>query len=119
MVAHAGCANKTPATDLTHAVPSVPAAVACSLRRHHHADVSVAVATPNGLITPIIPSADTKGLASISSLMKTLAAKAQDGKLAPNEFQARGCFYSVCSFRHLSRACPHRADAAPHIASRT
>ena len=49
----------------------------------------MAVATPNGLITPIIPTADTKGLVAISTLMKSLASKAQDGKLAPHEFQVR------------------------------
>ena len=52
-----------------------------------HADVSVAVATPNGSITPIIKTAETKGLAQISSEMKDLAARARDGKLKPAEFQ--------------------------------
>jgi pyruvate dehydrogenase E2 component (dihydrolipoamide acetyltransferase) len=52
-----------------------------------HADVSVAVATPNGLITPIIKAAETKGLAQISSEMKDLAGRARDGKLKPAEFQ--------------------------------
>ena len=50
-------------------------------------DISVAVATPAGLITPIIKAADTKGLATISAEMKDLAARARDGKLKPEEFQ--------------------------------
>jgi pyruvate dehydrogenase E2 component (dihydrolipoamide acetyltransferase) len=50
-------------------------------------DVSVAVALPAGLITPIIHHADQKGLATISSEMKDLAARARDGKLKPEEFQ--------------------------------
>lgn len=52
-----------------------------------HSDISVAVATPNGLITPIIKQAETKGLKQISSEMKELAGKARDGKLKPEEFQ--------------------------------
>jgi pyruvate dehydrogenase E2 component (dihydrolipoamide acetyltransferase) len=50
-------------------------------------DISVAVAIPGGLITPIIKAADTKGLAVISNEMKSLARKAKDGKLKPEEFQ--------------------------------
>ncbi|MBI1327231.1 MAG: pyruvate dehydrogenase complex dihydrolipoamide acetyltransferase [Alphaproteobacteria bacterium] len=52
-----------------------------------HADISVAVATPNGLITPIIKAAETKGLQQISAEMKDLATRARDGKLKPEEFQ--------------------------------
>jgi pyruvate dehydrogenase E2 component (dihydrolipoamide acetyltransferase) len=52
-----------------------------------HADISIAVATPNGLITPIIKAAETKGLQDISSEMKDLAGRARDGKLKPHEFQ--------------------------------
>jgi pyruvate dehydrogenase E2 component (dihydrolipoamide acetyltransferase) len=55
--------------------------------QYDHADVSVAVATLNGLITPIIKKAETKGLKQISSEMKDLAARARDGKLKPEEFQ--------------------------------
>jgi pyruvate dehydrogenase E2 component (dihydrolipoamide acetyltransferase) len=50
-------------------------------------DISVAVAAPSGLITPIIRDAGRKGLAQISTEMKTLANKAKDGKLQPHEFQ--------------------------------
>lgn len=58
-----------------------------ALLQYNHADISVAVATPNGLITPIIKAAETKGLAEISKEMKDLAARARDGKLKPTEFQ--------------------------------
>ena len=54
---------------------------------YKHADISVAVATPTGLITPIIKKAETKGLATISNEMKDLAVRARDGKLKPEEFQ--------------------------------
>jgi pyruvate dehydrogenase E2 component (dihydrolipoamide acetyltransferase) len=50
-------------------------------------DVSVAVAIPGGLITPIIFDAANKGLVQVSTEMKTLAAKARDGKLVPEEYQ--------------------------------
>jgi len=50
-------------------------------------DISVAVATPSGLITPIIKDADTKGLKTISLEMKDLAKRAKEGKLALDEFQ--------------------------------
>jgi pyruvate dehydrogenase E2 component (dihydrolipoamide acetyltransferase) len=58
-----------------------------TLRRYSRADVSVAVAAPSGLITPVITHADTKGLAAISTEMKALAGKARDGKLMPHEYQ--------------------------------
>ncbi|CAG5874009.1 unnamed protein product [Menidia menidia] len=57
------------------------------IRQNHVVDVSVAVSTANGLITPIVFNAHTKGLASISADVSALAAKARDGKLQPHEFQ--------------------------------
>ena len=51
------------------------------------ADISVAVSTPSGLITPIIAGADTKGVAAISTEMKDLATRARDNKLKPEEYQ--------------------------------
>ena len=51
------------------------------------ADISVAVSIPGGLITPIIKSAEKKGLAVISAEMKDLATRAKEGKLKPEEFQ--------------------------------
>ena len=53
-------------------------------------DISVAVAIPGGLITPIIRNADKKGLATISGDMKELATKARDKKLKPEEYQGGG-----------------------------
>ncbi|HSE77988.1 MAG TPA: pyruvate dehydrogenase complex dihydrolipoamide acetyltransferase [Alphaproteobacteria bacterium] len=50
-------------------------------------DISVAVAIPGGLITPIIRGAEGKGLQTISTEMKTLAEKARAGKLMPEEYQ--------------------------------
>lgn len=57
------------------------------IRQYHNVDVSVAVSTDNGLITPIVTSAEKRGLADISEQVKTLAEKARQGKLQPHEFQ--------------------------------
>ncbi len=73
------------------ALTQVPAANAAydpgGLVFFERADVSVAVATPNGLITPIVKAADAKGLAKIAAETKDLAARARDGKLVPEEYQ--------------------------------
>ncbi len=58
-----------------------------SLISYTRADISVAVAAPSGLITPIIVGADGKPLSVIASEMQALAAKARDGKLQPHEYQ--------------------------------
>ncbi len=73
------------------ALKKVPAANASfdpeGMMYYKHADISVAVATPSGLITPIIKAAEGKGLATISNEMKDLAVRARDGKLKPEEYQ--------------------------------
>ena len=51
------------------------------------ADISVAVAIDNGLITPIVKSANQKSLSDISNEMRDLATRAKTGKLKPDEFQ--------------------------------
>jgi pyruvate dehydrogenase E2 component (dihydrolipoamide acetyltransferase) len=55
--------------------------------QYTRADVSVAVATDNGLITPIIKDASAKSLKDISNEMKDLGLRAREGKLKPAEFQ--------------------------------
>ena len=57
------------------------------LHQYTRQDISVAVAAPSGLITPIVVDAGRKGLAQISTEMKELAGKARDGKLQPHEYQ--------------------------------
>ncbi len=57
-----------------------------SLYKFARADVSVAVAIPGGLITPVITDAANKRLSVIASEMKDLAARAKDGKLRPEEY---------------------------------
>ncbi len=55
--------------------------------KHKHSDISVAVALPGGLITPIIRSAESKSLSGISNEMRDLAARARVRKLKPREYQ--------------------------------
>ncbi|MGN6278469.1 MAG: pyruvate dehydrogenase complex dihydrolipoamide acetyltransferase [Sphingomonas sp.] len=54
---------------------------------YKRADVSVAVSTPTGLITPIIKDAANVSISSISTQMKDLAGRAKEGKLKPEEYQ--------------------------------
>ncbi|WP_043363824.1 pyruvate dehydrogenase complex dihydrolipoamide acetyltransferase [Belnapia sp. F-4-1] len=61
-----------------------------AILQFHDVDVSVAVSTPTGLITPIIRKADQKGLTTISNEMKDLASRAKANKLKPEEFQGGG-----------------------------
>ena len=58
-----------------------------AIRRFHYVDMSVAVSTDSGLITPVIKDADIKGLSAISSETKELATRARAGKLQPAEYQ--------------------------------
>ena len=57
------------------------------IRQHNVVDVSVAVATPVGLMTPIVKNVNGLGLSEISSQVKDLGKRARDGKLKPEEYQ--------------------------------
>src|SRR5262249_2107168 len=73
------------------ALRDIPAANASwtdeAILTYNNVDVSVAVAIPDGLITPILRNADQKSVIQISSEMKELAARARANKLTPEEFQ--------------------------------
>ncbi|XP_071414784.1 pyruvate dehydrogenase protein X component, mitochondrial isoform X3 [Pithys albifrons albifrons] len=56
-------------------------------RRLQSIDISIAVATDRGLITPIIKDVAAKGIKEIAASAKALAKKARDGKLLPEEYQ--------------------------------
>ena len=58
-----------------------------SITRGNSVDISIAVATPNGLITPIVKDANTLTVEEISGRVMELAGRAKDGKLQPHEFQ--------------------------------
>jgi pyruvate dehydrogenase E2 component (dihydrolipoamide acetyltransferase) len=57
------------------------------VRQYGYCDVSVAVSTDAGLVTPIVKDADVQGLTTIAKEIKQLAAKARANKLAPHEYQ--------------------------------
>ncbi len=73
------------------ALKKIPAANASwtdeAILRYNNVDISVAVAIPDGLITPIVKNADQKSVVQISNEMKDLASRARANKLAPEEFQ--------------------------------
>ncbi len=58
-----------------------------TVRLQNSIDISVAVATPTGLITPIVPHTDKLGLSEITSKVRDLAGRAREGKLKPEEYQ--------------------------------
>ena len=58
-----------------------------TMTQHGAVDISVAVAIPGGLVTPIVRNADAKGLVGIAAEMKELAERASEGKLLPEEYQ--------------------------------
>jgi pyruvate dehydrogenase E2 component (dihydrolipoamide acetyltransferase) len=61
-----------------------------AILQYEDVDISVAVAIPDGLITPVMRRADQKGLATISREMKELIGRARAGKLKPEEYQGGG-----------------------------
>ena len=61
-----------------------------AVHQYERVDVSIAVATPNGLLTPVVRNADKKGLVSISKEVVELATRARAGKLKPSEYQGGG-----------------------------
>jgi pyruvate dehydrogenase E2 component (dihydrolipoamide acetyltransferase) len=58
-----------------------------TMLKHKHADIGVAVATPGGLITPIVRAAETKRLSAISNETKDFSARARARKLRPEEYE--------------------------------
>lgn len=76
------------------ALKAIPAANSSwyddAIVQYNNVDISVAVATPNGLITPIIFNADQKTIPQISVEMKELAKLARENKLKPQQFQGGG-----------------------------
>jgi pyruvate dehydrogenase E2 component (dihydrolipoamide acetyltransferase) len=63
------------------------------VRYYEHADIGVAVAIEDGLITPIVRSADQKSLGQIASEVRDLAGRARNRKLRPEEFM--GATFSI------------------------
>ena len=61
-----------------------------AMLRHEDIDISIAVSTDAGLITPILCQANTKGLSSISNEIRQLAQTARKGQLQPHQYQGGG-----------------------------
>jgi pyruvate dehydrogenase E2 component (dihydrolipoamide acetyltransferase) len=57
-----------------------------AILRHKQVHIGVAVAIPDGLITPVVRDADKIGLGAISAAMKDLAGRAKERKLKPEEY---------------------------------
>ncbi len=80
------------------------------VRRFNTVDISVAVGTGDGLITPVVRNADLKGLTRISVEIKELAEKAKAKKLAPEEYTGGGFtvsnlgMYGVTEFNAIINA---------------
>ena len=81
---------------------------------HDSADVAIAVALEDGLITPIIRNADGKGLAAISNETKELAGRARSGKLMPDEYQ--GGTFSVSNLGMFGTKSFSAVINPPHAA---
>jgi pyruvate dehydrogenase E2 component (dihydrolipoamide acetyltransferase) len=72
-------------------VPAVNASFTeTAIRFYNDIDVAVAVATPNGLITPVIRRADCKSLLATSAETKALSDRARAGRLRPEEYEGGG-----------------------------
>src|SRR5512138_2059004 len=56
------------------------------IRQHHRVHLGMAVATPDGLIVPVIADADQKRMSEISAEARELAKRARDRKLTPEEY---------------------------------
>ncbi len=54
---------------------------------HNYFDISIAVSTPRGLVTPILRDTDALGMAGVEKGIKELAIKGRDGKLAMSDLQ--------------------------------
>ncbi|MCW8092178.1 2-oxoglutarate dehydrogenase complex dihydrolipoyllysine-residue succinyltransferase [Alteromonas sp. ASW11-130] len=54
---------------------------------HNYFDISIAVSTPRGLVTPVLKDTDSLGMAGIEKGIKELALKGRDGKLSMAELQ--------------------------------
>jgi len=58
-----------------------------TIKKNSFVDISVAVDTGSGLITPIVRDCHAKGLLQISTEVKQLVSKAKENKLVPTDYQ--------------------------------
>jgi pyruvate dehydrogenase E2 component (dihydrolipoamide acetyltransferase) len=77
-------------------------------------NIGFAADTPNGLVVPVVKSADQKGLVAIAKEMADLSAKAREGKLGPADMQG-GCF-SISSLGGIGGTAFTPIVNAPEVA---
>lgn len=58
-----------------------------AMRKYDHVDIAVAVATPRGLVTPVVRNVQAKTIRQIAAEVKELAGRGREGKLKPEEYQ--------------------------------
>lgn len=57
------------------------------LRRHHSADIGIAIASPKGLVTPVVTGVDRLGMAALAEATRDLAHRAAEGRLKQHELE--------------------------------
>ena len=70
-----------------------------NIRYYEHADIGVAVAIEDGLITPVVRAADQKSLSQIAAEVRELAGRARSRKLMPEEYT--GATFSISNLGML------------------
>ncbi|MET0251995.1 MAG: dihydrolipoamide acetyltransferase family protein [Novosphingobium sp.] len=58
-----------------------------AMRQYDHIDIAVAVATPRGLVTPVVRNVERKTIRQLAAEVKELAGRGREGKLKPEEYQ--------------------------------
>ncbi|STV77749.1 dihydrolipoamide succinyltransferase [Klebsiella michiganensis] len=77
---------------------------------HNYFDVSMAVSTPRGLVTPVLRDVDLLGMADIEKKIKELAVKGRDGKLTVDDLT--GGNFTITNGRRIRFSDVH-ADHQP------
>jgi len=98
--------------DFNSSLVSAPDGDALVLKQYFH--IGFAADTPNGLVVPVIKSADQKGVLQIAREMTELSTKAREGKLAPADMQG-GCF-SISSLGGIGGTAFTPIINAPEVA---
>jgi pyruvate dehydrogenase E2 component (dihydrolipoamide acetyltransferase) len=80
----------------------------------HFTHIGVAVATPQGLVVPVIRDVDQKGIYDLARELTAVSAKARDGKLLPGDMQG-GCF-SISSLGGIGGTAFTPIVNAPEVA---
>jgi pyruvate dehydrogenase E2 component (dihydrolipoamide acetyltransferase) len=63
------------------------------IKKHHRVHIGVAVAVPDGLITPVVRDADLKGAAQIGAEVREMVGRAREKRLKPEEYT--GATFSI------------------------